>query len=179
MSARKTLLLSTTYEMIGFISIRKMIKLLFAVNKDTGKDKVEVISTWDDEVITWGSGSVKYPAILRLTHHVKRNFFNLSFSRKALVKRDRGICQYCNRKLTASQITVDHIIPRAQGGITSFTNCVVSCHPCNNKKDCRTPEQAGMKLARKPTHPSFSMHQSVDNQQEMWHDTWDDFLRSS
>ena len=167
--SKKTLLLNAGYEVLSFIPERKMFKLLF-------KDKVEVISSWDD-VVTWGNGKIKHPSILRLKKYVKRNFFNSNFSRKALVKRDRSICQFCGRKLTASQITIDHVLPRAQGGITSFINCVVSCQDCNNRKADKTPEQAAMKLLRKPTHPSFSAHYFVADPQEYWHNDWDDYLK--
>ena len=71
--SKKTLLLNASYEVLSFIPERKVFKLLF-------KDKVEVISAWDD-IITWGSGKVKHPSILRLKTHVKRNYFNSNFSR--------------------------------------------------------------------------------------------------
>lgn len=167
--SKKTLLLNSSFEVLSFIPERKVFKLLF-------KDKVEVISSWDD-IITWGNGKVKHPSILRLKKYVKRNFFNSNFSRKALVKRDRSICQFCGRKLTASQITIDHVLPRAQGGITSFINCVVCCQDCNNRKADKTSEQASMKLLRKPTHPSFSAHYFVADPQEYWHSDWDDYLK--
>src|ERR1700676_4169845 len=104
--SKKTLLLNASYEVLNFIPYRKALKLIV-------KDKVETISTWDDWVI-WGSGKIKHPAILRLKNHVRRNYFNSNFSRKAVVKRDRSLCQYCGKKLTASQITIDHVMPRAQ-----------------------------------------------------------------
>ena len=93
--------------------------------------------------------------------------------------RDNFTCQYCGRKLTASQITIDHVLPRAQKGITSFTNCVVCCQICNNKKADRTPEQAAMVLLKRPAHPSFSAHHYVADPQEHWHPSWDDFLGNS
>ena len=165
----KTLLLSASYEVISFVNERKAFKLLI-------KDKVEVVDAWDD-IINWGGSKIKHPAILRLKKPFKRNFFNFNFSRKALVKRDRSTCLYCGQKLTASQITVDHVLPRAQGGITSFTNCVVACQDCNNRKADRTPEQAGMKLMRKPTHPSFFAHAYASTDpQEHWFLGWDDYL---
>ncbi len=168
--SKKTLLLNASYEVLSFIPERKVFKLLI-------KDKVEVISSWDDQ-INWGKNKIKHPAILRLKNHVRRNYYNSNFSRKALIKRDRSSCQYCGIKLTASQITVDHVMPRAQGGTTSFTNCVVCCQICNNKKADRTPEQAGMALMKKPTHPSFSSAHYVADPQEFWHRDWDDFLGS-
>lgn len=166
--SKKTLLLNASYEVLSFIPERKVFKLLI-------KDKVEVISTWND-IILWGDSQLYHPSILRLKCHIKRNYSNTNFSRKALVKRDRSICQYCGRKLSASQITVDHILPRAQGGITSFTNCVISCYACNNKKADRTPEQASMTIFKKPTHPSFSVNHYVSEPQDYWHNDWDDFL---
>ncbi len=170
--SKKTLLLSASYEVISFIPERKVYKLLFSP-----KDKVEVISSWDDDVI-WANGKIKHPSILRLKNHVKRNFFNSNFSRKALVKRDKSMCQYCSKKLSASQITIDHVLPKAQRGGTSFTNCVVSCQICNGKKADRTPEQAGMLLLKKPTHPSFAAQHYVADPQEYWHDDWNDYLRN-
>lgn len=168
--SKKALLLNASYEVLNFIPERKMFKLLV-------KDKVEVVSTWDD-VIIWGDKKIKQPSILRLKNHVRRNYFNSNFSRKALVKRDKSTCQYCGTKLTASQITIDHVLPRAQGGITSFVNCVVACQFCNNKKAAKTPEQAGMVLLRKPTHPSFSAQYYVSDPEQFWHPEWDSFLLS-
>jgi hypothetical protein len=168
MAHKKALLLNASYEVITFIPERKIFKLLF-------KDKCEVIETWQD-TINWGNGSILLPSVLRLKSHIRRNYFNSNFSRKALVKRDRSSCQYCGKKLSASQITIDHVLPRAQGGITSFTNCVVACQICNNKKADKTPEQAHMMLLRKPTHPSFNAANYVSDPQEHWHPSWDDFL---
>jgi 5-methylcytosine-specific restriction endonuclease McrA len=166
--SKKTLLLNASYEVLSFIPERKVFKLLF-------KDKVEVISSWEDNIV-WCNGKIKHPSILRLKNHVRRNYYNSNFSRKALIKRDRNMCQYCGIKLTASQITVDHVLPRAQGGTTTFVNCVVCCQTCNNKKADKTPEQANMILMKKPTHPSFSSAHYVSDPQEYWHADWDDFL---
>jgi 5-methylcytosine-specific restriction endonuclease McrA len=166
--SKKTLLLNASYEVLAFIPERKAFKLLC-------KEKVEVVSSWGD-LIGWGDTKIYHPSILRLKNHVRRNFFNSNFSRKALVKRDKSHCQYCNEKLTASQITIDHVLPKAQGGTTSFINCVVCCQICNNRKADRTPEQAGMVLLKKPTHPSFAAHYNVADPQEYWHNDWDDFL---
>jgi len=165
----KTLLLNASYEVLSFVNEKKAMKLVV-------KDKVEIICSWDFD-ITWGNGKIKHPSILRLKNHVKRNYFNSNFSRKALIKRDKSICQYCAKKLIASQITVDHVKPRAQGGITSFVNCVISCQECNNKKADRTPEQAGITLIKRPAHPSFSANYCISDHQDTWNKNWDDFLR--
>lgn len=166
--SKKTLLLNASYEVLAFIPEKKAFKLLC-------KDKVEVVANWND-IVNYGEAKIHHPSILRLKNHVRRNFFNSNFSRRALVKRDKSCCQYCGTKLSASQITIDHVIPRAQGGITSFINCVVSCQMCNSKKADRTPEQANMILLKKPTHPSFTTHYHISDSQEYWHSDWDGFL---
>jgi 5-methylcytosine-specific restriction endonuclease McrA len=163
-----TLLLDANYQVNKFIPLKKVMKLIV-------KDKVEIISSWDS-YISWSSGKIKHPSIIRLKNHVKKNYFNSNFSKKALIKRDHSTCQYCGQKLTSSQITIEHVTPRAQGGGTSFTNCVVSCQACNNKKADRTPEQAGMVLLRKPTPPSFSAGRHIGDDQEVWCVEWDDYL---
>ena len=165
----KTLLLNASYEVLSFIVERKALKLLI-------KEKVEVISNWN-ETISSVSGKMKLPAILRLKTHVRRNYFNSNFSRRALVKRDKSTCQYCNKYLPASQITVDHVLPRSHGGITSFANCVVCCHTCNNTKANRTPEQARMVLLKRPGMPSFASTFNHIDTSEAWHKDWNDFLK--
>jgi len=142
--AKKTLLLNASYEILSFIAERKALKLIV-------KNKVEIISTWDD-VINFGYGSMKLPAILRLKNHVRRNYYNSNFSKRALIKRDRSMCQYCAKTLSSSQITIDHVTPRSQGGVTSYVNCVVCCYGCNNKKANRTPDQAMMVLMKTPNN---------------------------
>lgn len=166
---KKTLLLNASYEILSFIVERKALKLMI-------KDKVEVISSWD-ETISFINGKMKLPAILRLKTHVRRNYFNSNFSRRALVKRDKSTCQYCNKVLSASQVTIDHVLPRSQGGITSFINCVVCCYICNNGKANRTPEQAQMILLKRPAAPTFASIFNYIDSHESWHPDWSDFLK--
>ena len=165
---KKTLLLNSSYEVLSFVPFRKMLKLV-------SKGKVEIISEFDD-IIRWGSGEMKYPAIIRLKKYVKRNYIHSNFSRAALVKRDEAKCQYCQTKLNASQITVDHVLPKSLGGITSFTNCVVCCTTCNNKKANKTIQESGLTLLRKPMHPSFTDYYNVTVPQDYWHNSWDLYL---
>lgn len=61
-----------------------------------------------------------------------------------ILRRDAHRCQYCSAKAT----TLDHVVPRCQGGPSTWTNLVACCLPCNQRKGGRTPEQAGMGLLR-------------------------------
>lgn len=76
-----------------------------------------------------------------------------SVSRYMLYKRDNGRCAYCEKEITQREATIDHILPRAQGGKTVWENVALACKKCNSKKDNKTPEQAGMKLKVTPYNP--------------------------
>jgi len=65
--------------------------------------------------------------------------------------RDGYTCQYCGKE--TRQLTLDHVIPRHQGGQHTWENVVSACVFCNRHKAGRTPEQAGMKLLRFPSPP--------------------------
>jgi 5-methylcytosine-specific restriction endonuclease McrA len=81
-----------------------------------------------------------------------------ALSRKNILMRDRYTCQYCHRTLPSGEMTLDHVVPRSRAGETTWENLVACCHPCNNRKGSRTPEEAGMKLLRPPR--PFSLHTS-------------------
>lgn len=67
--------------------------------------------------------------------------------RNYIFKRDRGICQYCGKKLK-SKFHIDHIIPFIKGGSDEIDNFVLSCSKCNSRKKDKTPKEAGMKLIK-------------------------------
>lgn len=73
-----------------------------------------------------------------------------SWSRSAYPKvklRDGNACRYCGR---SGRLSIDHLIPRCQGGGDGEENLVVACWDCNSRKRGRTPEQAGMSLRPVP-----------------------------
>jgi len=99
-------------------------------------------------VRTTGARSVKVPEIVICTEHNKFGRKKVKYCRRNLWKRDGLYCQYCGRKLTSGQVTIDHVVPRCQGGKGTFDNSVVACLACNLKKAGKTPEQAHMRLRR-------------------------------
>ncbi len=78
------------------------------------------------------------------------------FSRLNIYARDHDTCQYCSRNLPRNELNLDHVVPRAQGGKTTWENVVCSCITCNLRKGGRTPEQAGMRLLKKPVRPRWT-----------------------
>lgn len=49
----------------------------------------------------------------------------------------RGVCYYCEKKFAPSELTMEHKLPIARGGVTSKKNCVPSCKDCNSKKGAK------------------------------------------
>ena len=93
------------------------------------------------------------PRIVRLTRFDRVYHQPLRFSRRNLFARDKQSCQYCGQQLTLSQMSLDHVVPRSQGGHTNWENIVCCCVKCNTAKGGRTPGQARMQLQRQPRKP--------------------------
>lgn len=66
---------------------------------------------------------------------------------RRILERDNHLCAYCGDNAT----TVDHIMPKSRGGGNTWDNLIAACFPCNNKKDNKTPLEAGMDLMFMPT----------------------------
>ena len=98
------------------------------------------------------------PSVIRLLEYRRIPHQTRALSRKNILMRDRYTCQYCQRTAPSSELTLDHVVPRSRAGETTWENLVACCYRCNNQKGSRTPEEAGMKLARLPR--PFSLHTS-------------------
>jgi len=77
-----------------------------------------------------------------------------TLSNRKLFARDRLTCIFCGDQLARSQLTREHLLPLSRGGRDSWTNTAAACRTCNQRKGCRTPEEAGMKLLYIPYTPS-------------------------
>jgi 5-methylcytosine-specific restriction endonuclease McrA len=100
----------------------------------------------------------RLPSVIRLLEYRRIPHQTRALSRKNILMRDRYTCQYCGKVLNSGDLTLDHVQPRSRSGETTWENLVACCHHCNNRKGNRTPEEAGMKLARAPR--PYSLHTS-------------------
>jgi len=116
--------------------------------------KVEVIEEYTREVHSV-SFAIKLPAVVRLLRFIKRPKIPVRFSRQNIYIRDDYKCQYCGKRLTPDQLTWDHVLPRARGGKTEWTNIVTCCIKCNRKKGGRIPSEASMVLIKQPSIPEW------------------------
>ena len=110
--------------------------------------------TEDDSIITTSSSDVKVPEVIVLSVYDKVYRKDVRLTKKNIYIRDSYRCQYTGKRIKDIDSDVDHIIPRSQGGGSSWENLVVCTKEINRMKADRTPEQAGLKLIKKPTKPN-------------------------
>lgn len=94
--------------------------------------------------------------IVALRGAARINLFDVQpvLAREKLLRRDRCTCAYCGECFAEAELTLEHIVPQARGGKSTWMNLVAACQPCNSRKADRTPEQAGMPLLYLPYAPS-------------------------
>ena len=142
---RNVLMLNQNYEPLTVCSARRAIVLLF-------QGKAEMVATADGLRVHTIADSYALPSVVRLSEYRRVPFRYIMLTRKNIILRDGHRCQYCGT--TRGSMTIDHVIPRKLHGADTWENMVCACIKCNNLKSDRTPEQAGLKLVKKPTRPS-------------------------
>lgn len=143
------------------------------------------VSDGDKYIQSGRNRKVLLPEVMRFPHLERKKIRKVSWCRKNLFKRDRYRCQFCGCKPRPDESTIDHVVPRKQGGISCFENCVLACLRCNLKKGDRTPEQAGMPLIRilygetipyhRPTSPKWNPYFSMPKI-DVFPASWKNFL---
>ena len=134
---RSALVLNASYEPLSVVSARRATCLVLA-------DKAELVAD-DGAVVRSERLALPSPSVIRLRYMVKVPYVRRSaLSRRAVFARDEHRCQYCGDRADS----IDHVLPRSRGGPHTWENVAAACRPCNLSKRDRTPEEAGMRLAR-------------------------------
>ena len=147
---KPVLVLNASYEPINICAARRA--LVLVLKGIASAEEVSVNSVHSSR------RTVKVPSVIRLLEYRRIPHQTRALSRKNIMMRDRYTCQYCMKILPTGELTLDHVIPRSRAGESAWENLVACCHHCNNRKGSRTPEEAGMRLARQPK--PFSLHTS-------------------
>ena len=136
-------------------------------------DRVDVVAHYEREVRS-PTARLQLPSVIALKQYVRPSA-HPAFTRFNLFLRDGFMCQYCGAK---GDLTFDHVVPRARGGVTSWENVVAACSPCNLRKGSRSMRNAGMTLRRPPCQPSTEMLRNVGRKfpPNHLHESWLDFL---
>ncbi len=158
--SRKVLVLNADYSALSVCTVPKAFLLVYL-------NKAELVSDSSKGVLRTVSKTYPLPSVIRLTHYVSLPFKGVMLNRQNVFRRDGFKCVYCGSK---DNLTLDHVIPKSKGGKSNWENLVTACHRCNSRKSDRTPEEAGLSLAKKPFKPSFVMflRDFAGNVEENW-----------
>lgn len=169
------LVLNKLFMAVHIISVRRAFCLLCkevaeVVSHDEGQFATYNFRTWrelseyraknfrqeDDDWVRTVNSEIQVPRVIRLLAYEKLPKQTVKFNRRNIFARDNNQCQYCGKRHSTTELSLDHVIPRSQGGSSTWENIVCACVTCNVKKGGRTPKQAHMGLVRKPEKPRRS-----------------------
>jgi 5-methylcytosine-specific restriction endonuclease McrA len=146
---RKVLLLNKSEEVLEIITPKEAIKKIF-------RQVAQKPFQYDDFYkIPTVNGHFELPTAIVLDEYKNVPYKKVSLTKENLLKRDDFACQYCGVNLNRNTLTMDHVFPDSRGGKRVWKNIVACCRKCNNKKDKRTPKEAGMELNKKPIVPNM------------------------
>ncbi len=128
-----------------------------------------------DEQIGLVGKAMRVPRVVLLQIYDRLPKRPVRFSRLNVYLRDQNTCQYCARIFSRSDLNLDHVIPVSKGGKTSWENVVCSCIECNLRKGGRSPEQAGIKLIRRPSKPPWTFFFNHMTK-PIYYEAWKPFL---
>jgi 5-methylcytosine-specific restriction endonuclease McrA len=108
------------------------------------------------EFVTTPRGAVAVPRLLWLVSYNRVPRSPVRLSRRNVFLRDDYVCQYCGVRKPPKELNLDHVVPRARGGKSTWDNLVTSCRPCNVRKGDALPHECGMVPSRPPVRPGWS-----------------------
>ena len=168
------LVLNRSFVAVHITNVRRAITLLFrqlaeVVHIEEGQYAAYDLDSWrqlssmrgafrspDQDWIRAVGYELQAPRVIRLVSCDRGPRQRLRFNRRNVFARDGNQCQYCGRGFPTSELSLDHVVPRSRGGITSWENIVCACVACNVRKGGRTPQEARMQLVRLPLKPRRS-----------------------
>jgi hypothetical protein len=172
----KTLVLNKDWRPISIVPALKAVTKVFNGRALFINPETHCLFEWEDWILEWedairtakidesrvmplASWKLLLPEIIVCTEYRgygsrTNNGQSPKFSRRNLFLRDRNTCQFCGKKFPSDDMTMDHVIPKSKGGKTDWYNIVLACVACNRNKADKSLKDSGMKLIRKPYHPT-------------------------
>jgi 5-methylcytosine-specific restriction endonuclease McrA len=169
------LVLNKLFMAVHIISVRRAFVLLCkdlaeVVSLEDGQFATYTFATWrevseyrskffrqeDDDWVRTPTSQIQVPRVIRLLSYDKLPRQTVKFNRRNIFARDNNQCQYCGKRFPTTELSLDHVVPRSQGGQSTWDNIVCACVNCNVRKGGRTPREAHMTLIRKPEKPKRS-----------------------
>lgn len=119
--------------------------------------------TWDewitlpirpqDNCVHTPHASIRVPTVIVCCNYAKVPRKRPTLTARNIRERDGNRCQYTGRTLRPDEGNIDHVVPRARGGQTTWENCVLASKEINSKKGDRLPHEVGLRLLAPPKAP--------------------------
>ncbi len=162
--------MNSSYEALKVVSWQKALILWLS-------EKVEVLE-FHNFTVNSPQAQFPVPSIMRLKSYVSSSAYRrVRYSKHNVYLRDAGICQYCGKKCSNKELTIDHVIPVSKQGPETWSNVVAACRHCNQKKGNRTPAAAGMPLLREPEPPRWMTPLELELRNSKIPSTWHPYLK--
>ena len=181
--SRPTLVLNRNWQPVNIASVARALTLVWNESARVVDPESYQLYDWQDwaamtpqddqPFIRTVSTRLRVPEIVALITFDRLPQSVVTFSRRNIFKRDRYTCQYCGHQPQPDDLTIDHVVPRSQGGMSTWENCVLACVICNHKKANRTPSQAGIRLRKHPVRPEWN---PVYSQHAVRVESWSKFI---
>jgi len=143
------LVLNASYEPLHITSLRRAVVLLL-------KEKAELVEAAEARLRA-EQVSFPVPLVIRLLKYVPLpHSLSRGPTRRWILARDNYQCQYCGMVPPRNDLTLDHVVPRSQGGQHTWENLVACCRRCNSRKGGRSPQEANLTLLRRPFRPRYA-----------------------
>ncbi len=149
----------------GFIPIR-ITSLKEAICLLTSEKAVPVVE--EDRYVRSPSISIRIPSVISIIGYSSFPRKRVAFSKLNVIYRDDMKCQFCGRRFSMRDLTVDHVIPRSRWelitgktlreGFSTWKNLVCACRWCNGRKGNRLLHEIGWQLLREPFEPEYMPH---------------------
>jgi len=140
---RPTLILNRNWQAINVATVARALVMLYSETARVVDPRDYALYNWDDwtrlipdrhePFVRAVNQRIRVPEVITLLRFDRLPTGSVSFSRRNVFKRDRYTCQYCGVQPGTDDLTIDHVLPRAQGGQSAWTNCVLACMDCNKR----------------------------------------------
>lgn len=140
--SERALVLNATFEPISVVSARRALVLVLARRAEAlERSPVSVHSEHLE---------VHVPSVVRLLNYIRvPHRRRAPLSRRAVLARDRWLCQYCG----APADGIDHVQPRSRNGPHEWENVVAACRQCNARKADKLLSETNFSLRTPPAAP--------------------------
>lgn len=182
LSGKRILVLNRLWQPVNIVGVKRGFSLLMlehaqAIDATDGTFQILDAAQWIEyslqhppqraaDTVQTVRMKLRIPSVLLLKVFDRVPGKEVKFNRQSIFERDGFVCQYCGKTHAEEDLNLDHVIPRHQGGKTSWENIVTSCVRCNSRKANRMPHQAGMRLPKMPAKPRWRPFVSLVNNAE-------------